>query len=557
MRILFTSALRKPSVLLLSILVFTALLRDSLAADEKPEPRTIKASDTVEIVRIGVGLTQVLELEKNIKARFSEFESDFLFSISDSMPGLDQVTSNVAFGQCVGVVLPDLENYFGVAVPLEIRDIFEEDYEIGEDADGNTLIDGQVAVKSDRYLGYTEVPEEVQFENSTQVSRQLMDFASQSENDLLTIESFPITMGRSLLKGPLRAFGIALDTAAQRRDDESDIEYSYRSLTSGHLAKLMELFFRDVERVRFCASSSDSEHPFSFEVVVDCRKKSELLTYFQELQRRRNRSLSWLHPNACSFATIALGLPERIQEQLLSAGKATAVGIQEAGLGANAIAQTEGVFRGLAESGAFEALLQQVPFDEESTCYVGVLPLASGSVFDSELVQLVSAQDSLTTITEVDGWPIYSADGWLDLELEEGWVPYVVATDSMLSLMVLQEADKEKGVALLTELIQREFSPARQGARYANAIFAAEFSFSDVVNFSGNDGDDWSTLLPDNAETNESGNRIQLDQDRVLWSIGLDQNQVTAKCHFQPNSVTFGVLSFETLTEVISGIVDF
>ena len=139
------------------------------------------------------------------------------------------------------------------------------------------------------------------------------------------------------------------------------------------------------------------------------------------MQRRRNRSLSWLHPNADSFATIALGLPERIQEKLLNAGKATAVCVQECGLSTNAVAQTEGIFRGVAESGVFEALLQQISFNEESACYVGVIPLASESVFDSELVQLVSNQDSLTTIAEVDGWSIYSADGWLDLD---GWPIY-------------------------------------------------------------------------------------------------------------------------------------
>jgi len=297
--------------------------------------------------------------------------------------------------------------------------------------------------------------------------------------------------------------------------------------------------------------------PFVFEVAIDCRKKSELLSYFQEMKQRRNRALSWLHPSSDAFATLSLALPERIQEQLLAAGKFTAQAIQDdEKLGAQAGGQVKSVFRGLAESGAFEVLLQQVPFDEESSCYVGLVPLTSGSVFDSELVQLVSDQDSLTTVTEIDGWPVYAADGWFGSALAEGWVPCCVATHSMLALIVFKAADQEKGVTLLTELKRREYSPARQGSRYANAIMAAEFTLSNLADFMASDRSGWKAVLPTNLDSFEASQRVQLDQDRVTWSMGLDGQRVVARCQFEPNALALGVQCFELFMILVSDLAD-
>lgn len=558
MRILSTSTFSKLTFLFLFVWAVTSLAGRPLVADDKPEPRLVKASESVELLRIAVGLTHVMKLEKEFEERFSKFESDFLFDVSSALPGMEKAKSDVSFGQCVGVLLPELENYTGIAFPLEASELFgDEDYELGEDADGNTTVGGEQVVKTDKYFGFLDVSDEIQLENSNQITRQLIDYVVNSESELLTIESYPAVIGRSLLKNQLTGYRAVLDTAAQRQDDESDLDYSWRSLASGHLGKLVELFFRDAEKVTFKASNRDLANPFIFEVAVDCRKKSELLAYFQEMKRRRNRSLSWLHPNANAFATVALALPEQIQKQILTAGTVTAASFRdEAGLSVQAVGQTEGVFRGIAESGAFEILLQQIPFDAESECYVGVVPLASGSVFDSELVQLVSDQDSLTTITEIDGWPVYLAEGWLGLDLGEGWVPCVVATDSMLSLVVFREADQEKGLALTAELIRREFSPARRGVRYANAILAAEFSLSDVVNFMESDRDGWTPYLPTNSEPLGVSERLHLDQDQVRWSLGLDGQRVIAKCYFEPNAMALGVLCFEVFVSVISDVAD-
>lgn len=557
MRILSTSTFSKLTFLLLPLLVVAPPLGRPLVADDKPEPRLVKTSESVELIKLAIGLTHLVKLEKEFKERFSKFESDFLFDVSSEMPGIEKATSDVSFGQSIGVMLPEFENYIAMALPVEASELFaDEDYELGEDTDGNATVGGQKVVKTDKYVGLVSESDEVQLENSNQIVRQLIDYVVKSESNLMTIQSSPATIGRSLLKTHLMGYRAVLDTAAQRQDDESDLDYSLRSLTSGHLGKLVELIFRDVEKVSFRASNSDPANPFVFEVALDCRKKSEILGYFQDMKQRRNRSLSWLHPNATAFATVALALPEPIQKQLLTAGAATAASIRdEAGLSVRAVGQTEGVFRGVAESGAFEVLLQKVPFDEETDCYVGTVPLTSTSVFDSELIQLVSDQDSLTTITEVDGWPVYSADGWLGLDLDEGWVPCVVATDSMLSLVVFKEADQEKGLALTTELIRREFTPSRKGARYGNAILAGELSVSDVVNFMEDNRDDWTPYLPTDSESADASQRLQLTQDQVRWSMGLDGQRVVAKCYFEPNAMAFGVLCFEALISVVDDFV--
>lgn len=558
MRILSSPSSSKVALVLSFAFSVSAIISGPLIADDKPEPRIISASESVEIVRIAIGLTQVMDLQKKVTERFSKFESEFLFDLSTELPGIEKAKSDVSFGQCIGVVLPDFENYYGMAIPVEVNELFtEEDYELGEDTDGNLTIDGQIAVKTDRYFSYAAVSDETQLENSTQIARQLIDYVIRSETHLLVVEASPVTIGRSLLKSQLMGYKAALATEAQRHDDESDFDYSWRSLSSGHFANLVELFFRDVEKLSFRVSSTEPSTPFVFEVAVDCRKDSPLLGYFQEMKQRRNRALSWLHPDADAFATVSMALPERVQEQLLTAGRHTAESLRdEVGLNAQAAGQTEGVFQGLADSGAFEVLLQQVPFDENSACYVAVLPLASGSVFDSQLIQLVSEQETVTTIAEIDGWPVYSADGWAGLDLEEGWSPYVVATDSMVSLIVLKEANSEKGLALITELIRREFSPSRRGARFVNAIAAAEFSLADVVNFMKNDGDEWASVLPTSSDASEASGMLQLEQDQVMWSISLDGHRVVTKCAFQPNALAFGVLCFETFFEVVSDVAE-
>lgn len=533
----------------------------TFAEDEETEQRIVAAGECVEIVRFAGSLSQTFVLQADVKERFPDFESDFLTDISSEFPGANEVTSDLSMGQSIGLVFPEFDNYIGVAMPVAANPFLEsEDYELGTDNNGNDTIDGQVIAKTDKYLGFTVGDDDFQLQNSIQLSRDLIDFVSRSEARLIRIETSPTAIGRSPLKSTFAGYRAVLQTAAQRHDDETELDYSWRSLATSHNAKLMELFFRDVEKLSFSVLTDDPQNPFVLKIEAECRKKSELLQYFQDMRSQRNTALSWLHPDSSAFATLSMALPKKIQEQLVTAGRLTGDYLKDVeGLSPNTAGQFQQALQNISEAGAVDLLLQKIPFSEESECYAFVMPLASATQVSPELIQLVTNTESLEPAFEIDGWPVYSAETFSDelgLGFNEGWQSVFTVTDSMVAVQIFKDTESEKARAFLEELARRDFLPSPRAAQFSKTIAAAEYSLTDVANFMDGQADSVQQLLPSDVTKVGASRITALDQDRVFFTMALDGNRVVTQWRFEPNAIAMGIQSFAAILDLTTELFD-
>lgn len=510
------------------------------------EPKRIQASQCIDLFRFTVNLSRGHSLATAMKEKFPRYEGEILEEVASMIdPSKFSPSGHTSFGQRYGVYFPEEESFAGLVMPLNAGELLgDEDYSLGEDENGSATMGGYRAVKSEHYFGMTiSEDEDDTLIFPEQETLSFVKFVEQNESKLATIDVAPATVGRSPLKKHLMAYQIALATEAQQRDDEENFEYSWRAMYAKHHAHLVQMFFRDVEHVGLTFQSPEAGRPFSFEFRLECRRKSDLLGFFQEMHGQRNRSLSWLHPTATSFATWRAILPKELQQQLAMAGQQTAKALRAAGESASVAAQVQNSTAQLANYGAVELLLQLVPFSETSESLVLVVPLGRSAEVNEEFIHLISGNDGLQATTELDGRPVYPLDDLLGL----GQSTWMTVSDAALIFATGDEDDQQKAMDLMSEIMRKEFSPAAGASRLPSAFAAVRTSLRDLLRLADGVPEYAARFVPDGTELPTDGRAPEIDQDAIQLTCALDGNEVFVNFTFEPNALAMGVTVAESL----------
>lgn len=529
-------------ILLMVVSSRVALAADDMKEREAEAPEFIRPTQTVDLFRVVFSLSELQKLAKTSRERFPDFEPTVLYDMSDALADTDMTNSkHTAVGQRWGVYFPQEESFVGLVLPISAGDLLDdEDYALGEDEEGNAVVDGQRVVKTDHYysLNISESNSGA-LKLAPEAAMNFLKFVQQNETYPLIVNISPTKIGRSPLKKHLVAYQMGLATDAQQRDDEEAVEYSWRSLFSKHNAKLVQTLFKDIENVEFKVKSDDPTTPVSIQIKIQCREKSDLLAYFQDMKKQRNRSLSWLHPSATSFATCRAALPETIQDQLKEAAKLTAEALHRMGEAPELASRLSSAASGVAEAGAVEILAQMVPMNPTSQAFVFVIPLNSSAGLGDEIIELVSGTESVDEVTRIDGWPVYPLPD--QLELKESTV--LMVSDSALIVACFAETqdDNEQALALLAEIARRDFSPNIEATRLAHSFAAFKTSVTDVIAVAGADSDISTMFRPANTDNTDTTTLTQIDQDEVRLTAGLNGNEVFLNLTSEPNAMAIGI----------------
>lgn len=516
--------------------------------------KVIQASHCVELFRITASYAPFHELNEIIEERFPRFESLFLsdFSASsyfDKFRGFE----HASMGWICGLYFPEEEDFFEVVMPLNYGELVgHEAHSLGEDEEGHATYWGRPVLKSDHYFSdITSGDENSRIERDSGSGSNLLKFVEQNEKNVIAAAVSPTHVGRSPLKKHLMAYQIALATEAQQRDDEADFEFSWRSLCLKNCAKLIQTFFQDVESVQVTVKATDRATQLKVQLRLECRKKSGLLAYFQNMNKQRNRSLGWLPPSATSFATWRAMLPEEIRQQITESDRLSAVALREVGESPRLASQVQTAAAQLAEYGAAELLVQMVPVSETSESIVLVAPLGATSGLHSEMLQLVTGIEDLAPSADINGWPVYFVEDRLGL----GKQSCLVVTDSVLVVATCNDENRNQTLELVNEVSQRRFSPAASASQIGNAFFAVRTSLSDLVTIAGDNNRLVRQFVPKEFERPAGAEAYQWDQDTIHLTAGLHGNQVFANASFERNALACGV-SFAEHVLLVLALID-
>lgn len=379
--------------------------------------------------------------------------------------------------------------YYGV-MPWEFVQAVEEMDVLVSDQPGRTTLDGEPAELIKHYLAANLESESD--DGSEPLASDVRIFLRQQANKVAESSESSLFEASFIPSGFLRNRDISLYfkqteayvlTDAQERDGESVGTFAYRKFRNHILSSLLRIVTKEITELHLGARRLDGG--YCTELIVDAKENSSLKSYFGRLKNVRNRSVAWLHPDHDSFFSVCLPLPDMVTERLTQLSSANQDLARVAGMPRSLTDALTRWEEELAESKQIEWLHQSIPGEHGNTKVV-VLPGRNTFQLTESAIQLVSSEDTneflqpyATTVSNYAVHEVTEAATWAGTFLPglsllgEGDVAYVIPTSECLLLVAGPPNDC---LDIAQELIERDFEPCPQAAKFARTAIGGEFS---------------------------------------------------------------------------------
>ena len=369
--------------------------------------------------------------------------------------------------------------------------------------------------------------------------RRLLQQTEQARSaKALSITSTPKALSRSAIKPFIDAQRATLATNAQQRDEEDSLMAIGRPLSYRMLNSMLSAVVDDTESFEYSFDYSLNDRRSTVELSFQTAKGSEFDRYIARLNQVRNRSLTYLHPDHTSFATIAVPLPELVTSVLPQLSIELFNGLE---LQAPDIVTFGQVVSQLVEANQAELMVQTIATSAESQLTIAILPLASASSLESTSVQLVSGLGDQTwqkNVGEVGGWPVHKG------EIDETDF-YFTLTDHCIAVML----GPEDSFGVLEKVVTRDFEESPDAARFARTAFAVQTSSVELSQI------EWLSLPKRIMERLEDDGRSSLE-DSIEFSIQTEPQKVSVRASFGPDALIAGTQVYEFGIEMLSELLN-
>ncbi|MEZ6061479.1 MAG: hypothetical protein R3C19_14130 [Planctomycetaceae bacterium] len=544
-------------VVLCAALIAGAAVGEDQTASESEN--VVAPQQLVDIFSLRADVRKLLKAQSSFTAISGDGEvnDEFLFGILDVIERQKLlVADSPAFFRCdLSATWPEEGLAVTAVAPIgrdRIHEWFDEDPEKFEEAsDGITMIDGTPVLIADDYTALLQCDTPIAEDRLVRLNRVLKETRELRHQKMASLSSQPRQIGRSALKPFIASFRAGLAADAQRRDNESDFDFSWRSLYQRSVLALVDVFFNDIERLEYSLDWSEADESLVFEVKIEAAKKSSLDQYVDRVRSGDSRALSWLHPDHEMFATATVPIPAFIQELLPEVGKATAVAVQqEWRLSDGTREQIGRFFSDIGERGRLDALIQTIPVSDGSRAIAGVLPLDVGGSLSPAVVELVSATggfDSSVPTTDIGGWPLHrmkdfdafqttGASGDCDL--------FLVVTENAIAWII----GTEKSIPVLETIVLREFQADAEGDRFRRCAFAAKSSAASLLRFS-EFADNTKERVPKHVAD-------QAPRDNIRITLDTEPHTLLLTAHFERDATLLGLQAFNFVTLSLLELLD-
>lgn len=423
--------------------------------------------------------------------------------------------------------------------------------EIVQQDEGVVMMGGIPCVATERYFGIPQMDDE--HRNSDNEIERLQKLLRETEEERLTktmsISSRPKEIGRSQIGPILQAYRATLLTQAQRRDEEDDGPYLARSVLQKSMVALFDLLFQEVEQLEYSYTFAENDKSSDIQMRVETTKGSAASRYIRSLQKKRNRSLGWLHPKQQLFASASLPIPELLRKSLPDLSRLVLTALHEQ------LPQTSGpnpvferVLRQFVEEERFEFLCQTIPVSDDAMATFVVIPLTSASSLESATIQLINATESSSfelNIGDAGGWPVHAfSDGpefLSDITDEEEFL--WVLTDDCLVISFGGD-NLEDWLSMLEEIVTRDFEPPPEAERFSRVSVALQTTALHL-------GKTGLIELPKVLEQRVIEDSTTVLDDSILVTLQPEGDAVSLKATFQRDAIAPSIITFEVGIELL------
>ncbi len=348
---------------------------------------------------------------------------------------------------------------------------------------------------------------------------------------------------RTSIRQPyLAAVQAALHADIQQRDHEEPLIFRSREVYGKVVVQLLDLVFNQLDSLSFSLNFHPESKQLHWMLQLDAVPRSGLDHWILRQHEVQNRAVESLHPDQTSFLSLAIALPEVIQQCLPDLGKAFADSLTRDGwLSTDSARQVQQAIASIAASDSLLLLLQALPDTDATLTLLATLPFSASVDLTAASIELVSATKNsgwLIADSDIDGWPVHLYPDFFDLVFPNvGHDFQFVSTDRQVTLQLTSEDSRSR----LQEVVRHDYDITDAAQPFRRSGLSAQFRLFEILRLLGFGDDVIRSMFGDRGlrETNLS--------DRITTRMETSSHRLQVHTAFEDDATVAGAIGFSSL----------